>query len=164
MKPLVTNQRVLSWLCVCPVDKNTNKWQKLVYKIFTISLAILMMGIFVSSSMFFWKFMAVDVEEALYAVYQVMGSTCLLYIMFIVVCFSRSKLNVTFSKLSDIYKASKKFLDLKCLTLQELFFGRRSILRQKRSRAPGHFIFYVKSRRWRPSLFNKKKAPPNTPA
>lgn len=79
------------------------------FKAFAFALALTITNAFVSSLLYFWKFVAIDLEEALYALYQIVGLISLIYLMFVVVFFSRSKIIATFNKLLDIYKASERF-------------------------------------------------------
>lgn len=109
MKPLASIQCFLVWLCVCPFIEATSKWQQLAYKTFAVSLILTLVSFFISSLWCFWTFVSINLEEALYALYQIVGLSCLLYLL-IVVYLSRSKINAIFIQLSDIYRASNNCL------------------------------------------------------
>lgn len=105
MKPLGTSQRVLAWLLICP-DENATKWQKWTHIIFTIYLAIFnFVGVF-TGGLFGLKYITINLELTLYAVFPTFGLISAVYIM-VVASFSRRKINVIFQTLSVIYKASK---------------------------------------------------------
>lgn len=108
MKPLKTCQRVLMWFCVCPTNEAITKSEKMAHKILTFFLVASIMSIFVSCSIYFWKFVLIDLEEALNAVYQNAGLFSALY-MFVVVYLSRPQINAIFDDLSEIYRKSEFF-------------------------------------------------------
>lgn len=105
MKPLVTNKRVLTWLCVYPADRTTSSTMKLAYVIFS---CVVFFGILISliaSWAFFLKYASIDLEVALFAASQIAAASGILYAI-IMTLFSRRKLTAIFLKLNEIYDAS----------------------------------------------------------
>lgn len=107
MKPLATNQRVLTWLCVCPFDLNTNLCQKAFYIISTALLFASEVGAFVSSIIFFVENISNDLEGSLYAVFQFVAFTGLIY-MSIMAFILRDRINMFLESLATIYQESKQ--------------------------------------------------------
>lgn len=108
MKPLETNQLVLTWFGLSPADKAPTKWQKILYKASTFLLILSILSIFISSLAFFYRFVLIDLEKALYAVYQFVGLFSALYLC-MVAYLSRPQINSTLNQLSNIYHESKSF-------------------------------------------------------
>lgn len=107
MLPLPTNQRVLTWLCVRPMDADENQWKKLFYIAFTITfLTIDLTGLF-SSIAFFLINISIDLEESLYALFQISAFLGLTY-MCIVAFLLRYKITAFLGTLSQIYDARKR--------------------------------------------------------
>lgn len=105
MKPLGTSQRVLAWFLICP-DENATKGQNWTHIIFTTYIAIFnFVGVF-TGGLFGLKYITINLELTLYAIFPTFGLISAVYIM-IVASFSRRKINVIFQTLSAIYKASK---------------------------------------------------------
>lgn len=110
MKPLATTQLVFTWFCLCPADATATKSQKIAHKITAFAAVIAIISVLVMSVIYYWQFMRIDLEESFYALYQICGDINLLY-MFVVAYFSRSKINATFNKLSNILSASESNSD-----------------------------------------------------
>lgn len=106
MKPLVTNQQVLTWLCICK-NETSSRMEKLAHISFSVFVSVFLFWGDLSSLMFFIKFATVDLEESLYALFQVAGLSGMVYLIF-VVPFSRHAIAATFDSLSKIYDASKQ--------------------------------------------------------
>lgn len=106
MKVLVTTQRVLSWISLCSAEEPTNKWWKLVFKIFPVVLLAANVTGFAASAAFFIKFIAVDLEESLYAVYQLSGHLGM-FNMIIVSIILHKEIAGIFESLQRIYNESK---------------------------------------------------------
>lgn len=97
MKPLMTNQRVLTWLCVCPPDKSTKKWQKSVYIMFSVSVFFANLIGFTASFAYFYKFLSIDLEKSLHTMSQMAATLSTVY----------EKVTTLFANLLEIYKRSK---------------------------------------------------------
>lgn len=74
MKPLATNQYMLSWISVLPAEKSTIKWKKVAFKIFPLFLIVSNLAGAVASIAFFVKYITIDLEESLYALFQIAGN------------------------------------------------------------------------------------------
>lgn len=106
MKPLEMNRRVLTWLCVYPASENTSKSTKTLYVIFTlIILSGNLIGLGLSID-YFLKSASTDLEDSLYALFQILATAKMSYTM-IVAYFLRHRITAIFVSLSDIYDASK---------------------------------------------------------
>lgn len=106
MKVLVTNRKILTWFCACPADPFTSKWQKLAYKTFSILSCILLSSLIVSTAIFVGRFISSDLEESLYTIFQVTGTSPALYFT-IAALNSQHKIAAIFENLSAIYNTSK---------------------------------------------------------
>ena len=111
MKPLVTNKLVLMWLCSHPAEKSTVKWKKIAYVAFTAFSLLGLLSLIGLTSIFCVQSFSTDLEESLYAIFQMTGSSAMFY--FSIVAFnSRHKIAALFENLSDIYSASNFFLTI----------------------------------------------------
>lgn len=106
MKPLVTNRRVLTWLCVHPADETTSKFEKISYFIFSLIVFSGILSSLIASIAFFYKYVKVDLEVALYAVSQIAAASSVLYAI-IMTLFSRPGITDVFKRLTIIYNESK---------------------------------------------------------
>lgn len=106
MVPLSTPQRLFKWLCVWPVNETGQKWEKATYAFLTIAFSLLNVIGLIASAAFCRKFISIDLEMALYAVFTVFGFGSGMYgVLF--VFFSRHGISDLFEKLSKICDASK---------------------------------------------------------
>lgn len=112
MKPLLTNQKVLMWLCIYPVNENASKFVKLARVAFTFLVIITELFGLIASVVFFMKFFSVDLEKSLYTIFQIVALISNLY-MFVVLCGYRYKIIDVFKHLTEIYNASKILLQYK---------------------------------------------------
>lgn len=107
MKPLESTRRALIWLCVIS-DGASSIWKKMANIAFTILLLLFFVTGFTTSIIFFLKFVSIDLEEALYALFQIAGTTDGLYIM-TVGYLTRRKINRALESLTKIYHACTSF-------------------------------------------------------
>lgn len=106
MNPLQTNRRVLIWLCAYPAPDSTNKWINLAQIAFTFTVFAMVMGYFIASAKFIIEYVRIDVELALYAMFQMAASIGDLYLI-ITAIILRHRIRDIFEGLKNIYKASK---------------------------------------------------------
>lgn len=111
MIPLKTNRRVLTWLCVYTIGKNTTKWQKMFYVGFTIFVFVCNIFSFGVSGTFFVRHVSVNIEKSLFSLIQIIGTLNMNYIV-IITLLKRHKISAIFVSLTKIYEASKKSLIL----------------------------------------------------
>lgn len=108
MKPLVTSQRVLIWLCMCSSERIASQSKKLMYAIFgLISVLSTIVGL-IAAVTFVYKYMFTSLELTLYVLMNVSGGAGLLY-SWAVAFTARDKVNAIFERLSLIYDASKQW-------------------------------------------------------
>lgn len=107
MEPIASNRRVLTWLCLCPFDPSTSTWKRAFFVISTIFLFASEVGAFISSIIFFVKNVSNDLEGSLYAVFQFVAFTGLIY-MSIVAFILRKRINMFLGTLSTIYEESER--------------------------------------------------------
>lgn len=105
IKPLATNQRVLTWICVCPVESTTSKNTKLLCIMFTITLYLIILIAFASSFVFFIENISIDMEKSFYALLQLIVFTGQAYVL-MSIFISRHKITAFIKTLSDIYETS----------------------------------------------------------
>lgn len=112
IQPLETNKKMLTRFCLLPADEastSTMKWMRGAVAFGAISF--LLAGQ-ISFATFFLKFVSVDLETALFAIWQLSGFSTLLY-MILNMFLMRSKIKSTYEMLSNIYRTSKCRLVLK---------------------------------------------------
>lgn len=106
MEPLLINRRVLTCLCVYPIDESAYKWQKFACIIFTLFILFVHICAVLSGGTFFFKFLTMDLEQAIYSIFHVSGNTCMTYLT-IASFLLRHQITLIFEKLSTIYDTSK---------------------------------------------------------
>ena len=106
MTPLKINRRVLTWLCVYPVDEVTSKCKNLSYILCTVlTLAANTCGLLASSACFA-KYVSNDMELSLHALLQICALTSATYMM-IIALFSRRNVKMIFDNLAKIHESGK---------------------------------------------------------
>lgn len=106
MVPLEMNRRVLMWLCVYPTDEKTSEWKKLAHVALTCITIISMVTIVLASGRFLIEYLSIDLEMALYSVFQISSCGSFLYACLIVLV-SRQRILFIFENLTNIYRSSK---------------------------------------------------------
>lgn len=103
MKPLVMNQRVLTWLCVFPLDEAATMKEKLTCITFSIGVILTIFSGLTGSVVFFLKFVSTDLEESLYALFQIAAifSTSNAIVVAVLM---RHRIPAMFSNLTEIYE------------------------------------------------------------
>lgn len=102
MKPLVTDKRILTWLCLLPAKENTSKGRKWLYILLVLGIIVANLTVILSSSMYVVKYASVDLQETLVGLCQTVGvipMTNSIVIAFVL----RHKISPVFEKLSEIY-------------------------------------------------------------
>lgn len=119
--PLKTNRLVLTWFCVYPPEQNTNKWKKLAYAIFALSLLVDSFLISFSSIASILAYISTDFEESLFALMQLFAGSVMIYVV-VITFFLRHKIVAICDSLTRIYEASKDSLWILCVDSKcELF-------------------------------------------
>lgn len=106
MKPLQTNFSVLKLLCMYPSDVGTSVLVKLAYVSFTLLTLNILAITDIGSAVFFWKFVSIDLVQALYAFAQAVEVFNTLY-TFVILFHKRNAFKAMLDKLPEIYNASK---------------------------------------------------------
>lgn len=106
---LPTNQQVLRRLCILPLNADENPRKTIYFAIFAFILFAINFMTLVGSVVFFAKNIHADLEEALYAVFQIAGCTGLTYLC-LAAFFLRNEITQFLETLSEIYSARKKFI------------------------------------------------------
>lgn len=107
MNPLVTNRRVLTWLCIYPAREGTTRRQKRMFIAFSLVSATTIMWCFLSGLAFFMKYVTIDLEMALQSVFILCSAFGALYVQ-VVLLLSRQKIKSLFDQLTDIYDKRKR--------------------------------------------------------
>lgn len=108
MKPIKTNQQVLTWLCVCQADETISKRKRMAHIFFASFIFSANFILIPISVAYFLRFVSVDLEQALYALFQLSGMLGMTYMM-IAAFILRHEINDLFGKLADIYNNCKRF-------------------------------------------------------
>lgn len=120
MRPLVTSQRALTWLCLCPVAENVSKRMKLIYILFTCVTHLVATYIFICSTIYSIRLLRTDLEKSLYSLYQIAAASNMIYLIS-TVFFIRQKISDVFMQLSEIYQTSENPFDFGRMNMKYLF-------------------------------------------
>lgn len=108
MIPLVSLQRVLTRMCLCPFPDGTSK----LTKIKSISLVSILIfcefNCAITSIAYYMKFMLIDLKESLFSLFQIAAAVGVVYQIFIAL-FSKRKILGIIQGLNRIYEESKRF-------------------------------------------------------
>ena len=110
MDPLPTTQRMLTWFYLLQ-DSNSTRCQKFAYITFSLFNLAFVVAHVTASLIFVWKFVAVDLERSLYAIYQFFCWSPLIY-MFVAALQSRHEITALIGELTLIYNASMCIIKL----------------------------------------------------
>lgn len=108
MRPLVTQQRVLTWFCLCPAPGGTCKFLKLKYILICGILMLNQSICFLSCSAFFFMFLSTNLKESLFALFSMAANSSVPHQM-IIALFSQHRILNVIESLSEIYDASEYF-------------------------------------------------------
>lgn len=102
MKPVKAIQHYLIWFCMCPADDTTSKSKKRAHIGIT-SLCLINLTIsLISSIVYAVKFVSVDLEKSLYALFQIVA--CQISVYYVIVgYFSRHQIHTIFTELEKLY-------------------------------------------------------------
>lgn len=106
MKSLATNQKVLTWLCICPFDRDTSNWKKSFFAILTFFLFALEFTASIAGIVFVVNNVSIDLESSLFAVYHI-AAHCGLSYMFFVAFILRKGINRFLGTLEAIFEERK---------------------------------------------------------
>lgn len=106
MKAFLRNQKMFTWLSVCPVAEGTDRRMKVIQKVFSITAGIILLFALIFNASFVIKYARTDLASALHALYQVASETSVLY-TFIAAYISRQRIVDVFNKYQQIFDARK---------------------------------------------------------
>lgn len=121
MEPLLTNRRIMMWLCVCPAIATSTKWQRFGYMVFTFFIIALNLSGLAASAVFFTKFVWTDLENSLFNIFNMSGHLSVLY-MFIILFSSRRKITSLYEFLAELYRARKSWTFKEKKWKKKIFF------------------------------------------
>lgn len=107
MEPLPTTRRNLIWLCMCPPDKSSSRWQRLAYAIYTIICLGSVLACFSGSLAFCIKFLSIDLRRSTFSFVFTVGEFSVIYMGLVAINLMRRRIDTIFQTLSMIYDASK---------------------------------------------------------
>lgn len=107
MKPLVTIQRCLIWLCIHPAEEAASIRQKRAYVTFTVVVLAGQLFLIVTSLAFCWEFFSIDLERCMLAFMAMAGTLGSVYVMINAIIRMRHKTAAVFEDLTMIYETSK---------------------------------------------------------
>lgn len=144
MKPLKTIQQVLTWLCIYPPEKNIEKKQYLIYIAFSLTGIVALLSLVLASLAFIWKFIAIDFDASMDALYPIMGWIPLIN-AFVTMIRLKHQIVAIFDALSSIYNERKY--------LEEM----NSYQSQTETNLSFFLNFRDRKRRWFNSIFNQSR-------
>lgn len=114
MKPLVTDQQVLTWLCVLPVKETTSEWRNWSRIAFVVTFIVITLLHLSSSVTFILKFISIDFQRTSIALFTLCGAVSTINSI-IVVFIMRHKIPPVYKNLSSIYE--------KCMSQRSLMIS-----------------------------------------
>lgn len=108
MKPLITNQRILIWMCAYPTKRTDDIFQRLSHILFSIFVFLTNISCFTASIAYFLKYATSDLNETLYATIQIAASFPMITVS-LMIFFLRNKFKALFENLNKIYDHSKYY-------------------------------------------------------
>lgn len=107
MNPLKTNQLILTWFGASPSHESLSKWIRIARCMFTLSVIIANFLSVFAGVLFILKFISINLEEAIFALFHTIAYSNMLYQSVMIVVLRR-KLTTIFEHLSKIYDKSKE--------------------------------------------------------
>lgn len=122
LTPLELYQRALTWLCLRSCSSNTSKFKKYQYKIFAVTMTMLLASGTTSCIVYLNKIGMNDLQESLYVIYQLIGNI-LIQTSNLFGLILRPKIDDMFNLLSKIYDSSKdaKFHEKIIISISSLY-------------------------------------------
>lgn len=109
LNPLLTIQRMLKWLCICPMDENDASYKKILFIMWSVFSIICSSIGSTSSVRFFSKYLSTDLKASINAILPFTSTLNFLY-MIINAYIVRHKIVAIFKRLSEIFEKCKYFL------------------------------------------------------
>lgn len=109
MEPLSTTRWVSTWLSMYPAPEDSTEPQKIAYKACGLLVFLGPASFAMATLAFFLKYLSIDLESSLYALFQVLAFTSITY-SFVVAFILRKKILLIFDQLSRIYDERKKII------------------------------------------------------
>lgn len=108
VKPLATSQEVLVWICALTPEPTTSTAKKVLFKMCPIVLIFGNITGLASSVAFFVKFIKIDLEVSLFALFQIAGQVNMSNAIVVTICL-RHRIEAMFRNLTNIYNECKRF-------------------------------------------------------
>lgn len=112
MRPLETHQRIISWLGAHSLGDSAGFCETLPYYAFTFAICLMCLCALTSSFIFFGQNVTVNLEDSLYALFQIFAYLSA-FDLIIVTPFLRRRFRAIFETLSEFHKLSNTFSDFK---------------------------------------------------
>lgn len=109
MTPLLTNQKVLIWLCAHRANEIQNESHRTRYTAFTVFVFTSHLCFLIPSIAYLERVITTDLYEALYVLIQIFAILPMIKALIIMISL-RKRFTELFKKLSAIYVASKTFM------------------------------------------------------
>lgn len=124
-KPLEMSRRLLTWLYLYPSTETSGNQKSVTCFAFTIAVYVATMSFLVSSMAFFMKFVSTDLEESLYALFQIGGFSNTAYVITFAY-FSHRRIAAIVDELTAIYNTCKNsFFASKSEIIWNKFYWRK---------------------------------------
>lgn len=108
MKPFQSVQHILTVFCICSsVDVITTRHTKFVFISFTLIIHVILLLSFLSSSIYLFKFMIIDPENSLYALWQIVAYISSIYTLFSAYLMRKKFIDI-FNRLEHIFDSCKQ--------------------------------------------------------
>lgn len=105
MQPLILSRQLLTWHCLC-YEKGSPVWKQLIRIVLSASAFLMNLSCVPTSILYVLKFLSVNLEESLYALFQVAACTSAAYVVAIAFRMRYRTANL-FKMLEDIYNSRK---------------------------------------------------------
>lgn len=105
MEPFPTTKWVMTWTCMYPPSEPSSIWQKIAYKVSGVILFGVNVFAVAVCAAFIWKFITINLAEALFTFVGIVAFIASFYCM-LIAYFLRHRVRNIFVQLSTIYEAS----------------------------------------------------------
>lgn len=106
MKSLKENYRIFILLGICSPDKPIKYWMKLIYILISVFCAMVFVANFLSSFIYFERYISNDLADSICVVYQIIGAVIGFYSL-VIAHVKRQNIKKIFENVKAFYNACK---------------------------------------------------------
>lgn len=120
MQVLKLNYRLFTWYSICPAPIQTHIFYRIRNMILSVFVPIMLILGIISSAMYFLKYIATDLENSFFAIYQFVSLISVIYVN-VAVILQRHKVIQAFIDAQKIYEISECRIRLEFFKILNIF-------------------------------------------